>query len=72
MSISKRVCYKNLWKLLIDRKMKKERLVGVGAYKALLGHRNGQRRSYEYRYPRKDMYALDCRLDNIMKIITKK
>lgn len=52
----KRGRYTKLWKLLIDRDLKKEGLVCIGTYKAFLGHRNGQGRSYEYRYPRKDMY----------------
>ena len=49
------VSYKKLWKLLIDKDMKKKRPVREGWYQPSIRHQNGTERTCHYRNTRKDL-----------------
>ncbi len=71
MSGSKRVCYKRLWKLLIDRDMKKKDLCALAHISPASVTKMGKSGHMSTAVLEKICITLGCRLDEIIEIITE-
>lgn len=72
MSGSKRVCYKNLWKLLIDRDLKKKDLCAMAGISPASVTKMGKCGHVTTEVLQKICLALDCQIGDVMEIITEK
>ena len=68
-SMAKKVCYKRLWKLLIDRDFKKGDLVAIAGISPASVTKMGKNGHMSTGVLEKICIALDCRLDDILEII---
>ena len=64
-----RVCYKRLWKLLIDRDLKKGDLVAIAGISPASVTKMGKGGHMSTAILEKICIALDCHLDEIMEIV---
>ena len=71
MSGSKRVCYKKLWKLLIDRDMKKKDLCALAHISPASVTKMGRNGHVTTEVLQKICVALDCQIGDVMEIITE-
>ena len=69
MSGSKRVCYKKLWKLLIDRDMKKKDLCALAHISPASVTKMGRNGHVTTEVLQKICVALDCQIGDVMEII---
>lgn len=69
MSGSKRVCYKKLWKLLIDRDMKKKDLCALAHISPASVTKMGRNGHVTTEVLQKLCIALDCGIGDILEII---
>ena len=67
--MAKKVCYKRLWKLLIDRDFKKGDLVAIAGISPASVTKMGKNGHMSTGVLEKICIALDCRLDDILEII---
>ena len=67
--MAKKVCYKRLWKLLIDRDLKKGDLVAIAGISPASVTKMGKNGHMSTGVLEKICIALDCRLDDILEII---
>lgn len=63
------VCYKKLWKLLIDRDLKKGDLCSIAGIRAASVTKMGKNGHMSTSVLGKICIALDCGLDDIMEIV---
>ena len=63
------VCYKKLWKLLIDKDMKKKDLCAVAGISSASVTKMGKGGHVTTEVLAKICRALDCTLDDIMEIV---
>ena len=70
MNGSKRVCYKKLWKLLIDRDMKKKDLCALAHISPASVTKMGRNGHVTTEVLQKICIALDCGIGDILEIIT--
>ena len=68
MSGSKRVCYKKLWKLLIDRDMKKKDLCALAHISPASVTKMGRNGHVTTEVLQKICIALDCGIGDILEI----
>ena len=69
MNCSKRVCYKRLWKLLIDREIKKKDLCAMARISPASVTKMGKNGHVTTEVLSKICCALDCDIGDIMEII---
>lgn len=69
MSGSKKVCYKKLWKLLIDRDMKKKDLCALAHISPASVTKMGRNGHVTTEVLQKICIALDCGIGDILEII---
>ena len=72
MSSSKRVSYKRLWKLLIDRDLKKKDLCAMAGISPASVTKMGKCGHVTTEVLQKICLALDCQIGDVMEIITEK
>lgn len=70
-SVAKKVCYKRLWKLLIDRDLKKGDLVAIAGISPASVTKMGKNGHMSTAVLEKICTALDCQLDDIMEIVAE-
>ncbi len=63
------VCYKKLWKLLIDRDLKKKDLAKMAGISDYTITKMGKGENITVETLGKICFALDCKLDDIMEFI---
>ena len=66
------VCYKKLWKLLIDKDMKKKDLCALAGISSASVTKMGKGGHVTTEVLAKICTALDCTLDDIMEIVQEK
>ena len=66
-----KVSYKRLWKLLIDKDMKKKDLCEVAGISAATVTKMGKQGHITTEVLEKICTALDCRIEDVMEIIEK-
>ena len=69
MNGSKRVCYKKLWKLLIDRDMKKKDLCALAHISPASVTKMGRNGYVTTEVLQKICIALDCGINDILEIV---
>ena len=69
MSGSKKVCYKKLWKLLIDRDMKKKDLCALAHISPASVTKMGRNGYVTTEVLQKICIALDCGINDILEIV---
>lgn len=69
MSGSKRVCYKKLWKLLIDRDMKKKDLCALAHISPASVTKMGRNGHVTTEVLQKICIALDCNIGDIIELV---
>ena len=69
MSGSKRVCYKKLWKLLIDRDMKKKDLCALAHISPASLTKMGRNGHVTTEVLQKICIALDCNIGDIIELV---
>lgn len=69
MSGSRRVCYKKLWKLLIDRDMKKKDLCALAHISPASVTKMGRNGHVTTEVLHKICIALDCGINDILEIV---
>ena len=72
MNGSKSVCYKKLWKLLIDRDMKKKDLCALAHISPASVTKMGRNGHVTTEVLQKICIALDCQIGDVMEIIAEK
>lgn len=65
------VCYKKLWKLLIDRDLKKKDLAKMAGISDYTITKMGKGENITVGTLGKICFALDCKLDDIMEFIRR-
>lgn len=65
------VCYKKLWKLLIDRDLKKKDLAQMAGISDYTITKMGKGENITVETLGKICFALDCKLDDIMEFIRR-
>lgn len=65
------VCYKKLWKLLIDRDLKKKDLAKMAGISDYTITKMGKGKNITVETLGKICFALDCKLDDIMEFIRR-
>lgn len=63
------VCYDNLWKLLIDKKLKRTDLKQLSGISSNVLARLGKNEPVSVDSLEKICIALDCRIENIMQFV---
>lgn len=66
------VCYDNLWKLLIDKKLKRTDLKQLCGISSNVLAKLGKNESVSVDSLEKICVALDCRIENIMEFVEEK
>ena len=69
MGIKKKVCYKRLWKLLIDRDMKKKDLCALAGISPASVTKMGKNGHVTTEVLSKICCALECNIGDIMEIV---
>ena len=65
------VCYKKLWKLLIDRDLKKKDLAKMAGISDYTITKMGKGENITVETLGKICFALDCKVDDIMEVIRR-
>ena len=71
MSNKKKVCYKRLWKLLIDRDMKKKDLCAAAGISSASVTKMGRNGHVTTEILVKICTALDCQIEDIMEVVSE-
>ena len=66
-----KVCYKHLWKLLIDKDMKKKDLCAIAGISTASITKMGRNGHVTTAVLQKNCLALDCQIGDMLEIITE-